>query len=94
MAKTPPRTKDSFGGCTFDHASPDQAKLTSGTKVINLVLSFEEALKLNLAVQEALSDLNKLHRAVKVNKAAGMKLIVHMNTNRLTVDRGRVRQIG
>ena len=90
MTKIPAQTKDSFGGCTFTRASPAYGMLADNTKVVNIVLSFEEALKLNLAVQEAVRDLNTLHRAMKVNKLAGMKLAIHMNKNRITVARGRV----
>ncbi len=90
MTKIPARTKDSFGGCTFTCASPAYGALAANTKVVNVVLSFEEALKLNLAIQEAVRDLNTLHRAVKVNKLAGMKLSIHMDKNRITVARGRV----
>ena len=90
MTKIPAQTKDSFGGCTFACVSPAYGTLASSTKVVNVVLSFEEALKLNLAIQEAVRDLNTLHRAVKVNKLAGMKLAIHMDKHRITVARGRM----
>ena len=41
----------SFGGATFSRTSPPVEKLTAETKILNVVLPFEEALKLSVAMQ-------------------------------------------
>jgi hypothetical protein len=41
-----------FGTCAYSKTNPDQTRLTGQTKVLNIHLSFEEALKLNIAVDE------------------------------------------
>jgi hypothetical protein len=40
----------SLGTCSFDRTAPPQDALTGSTKVLNVVLPFEEALKLNFAI--------------------------------------------
>ena len=72
MAKTERRDKTfTFGGCTVSKTSPAREKLTGSTKALNLVVSFEEALKLNLALQDAVSDINRLNCNRRSNSAAG-----------------------
>jgi len=61
----------SFGGCTFTRTSPGLAKLSSDTKMLNVEIGFEEALKLHLAVGECISKLNQYNRA----KTAGNALL-------------------
>ena len=52
MAKKTARKKQSYGGCSIDHFSP--AKADGWPKAINVVLGFEDALKLQLALQARL----------------------------------------
>ena len=78
-------TKSGFGGCRIDWLSPPQDKLTRDTKVFNLVITFEEALKLNLALSECLSRLNRYNRSTKAGKSTAAHIAVHLNKMRMTV---------
>ncbi len=75
-----------FGGCRFSHTSPGLAKLSPGTKKLNIKIGFEEALKLHLAVGECISKLNKYSRSRTIGKRAALNLLVHLDSNRLSVN--------
>jgi len=47
----------SFGGCDIDNLSPAQAALTADTRILNVRVNFEEALKLHLAIGECIRRL-------------------------------------
>jgi hypothetical protein len=81
-----PLKTDSFGACSFDSLSP--TALDGKTNAINLALSFEEALKLNLAIDECVRKLNSYNRATSRGKNAAMRLIVHFDKGRIRVMEG------
>jgi len=83
MAKTA-RRKASYGGCTIGRFSP--AVKQDWPKVINVTLSFEEALKLNLAIQARLLDINRLNRATKAGKAAALNLSIFTEGKQIAVN--------
>lgn len=56
--RTSPPIKESFGICDFERTSPPLTALSSDTKVLNIQISFEEALKLSLAIDECVRKLN------------------------------------
>ncbi len=82
MAKT--RKKQSYGGCTVDHFSPPVG--AGWPKAINIVLSFEEAMKLSLSLQHRLLDINSLNRSTREGKAAAVNLCIYTGTGRITVN--------
>jgi len=67
----------SFGACNFDRVSPSQ--LTESTLAINLILSFDEALKLNLAIDECVRKLNRYNHALSAGKSAALSMVVHLD---------------
>ncbi len=77
----------SFGGCRFTRTSPGLAKLSPETKKLNIEFGFEEALKLHLAVGECVSKLNQYNRATTLGKRAALNLLVHLDSNRVTVNK-------
>jgi hypothetical protein len=78
----------SFGGATFSRTSPPVEKLTGETKILNVVLPFEEALKLSVAMQACIMWLNEKNRATKEGKAAALNVAVHVDKGRIVVTRG------
>jgi hypothetical protein len=52
-----PLDKDGFGACTFSKTSP--VELAPSTRCINVVITFEEALKLNLALMNVSGGLTR-----------------------------------
>ena len=83
------RQKQSYGGCTVNHFSP--AVADTWPKAINIVMSFEEALKLQLALQDRLLTINRLNRSTKEGKAAAVNLCVYPRANRVTVNADKLR---
>ncbi len=91
MAKKAKR-KQSYGGCSIDHFSPPR---TDGwPKAINVVLSFEEALKLHLALQAGLMAINGLKRSTKEGKLAALNLCVYTAVNRITLNANKLAASG
>ena len=89
MAKKAARKKQSYGGCTIDHFSP--AKKDGWPKAINVVLGFEEALKLKLALEARLLDINRLNRSTREGKAAAVNLCVYTDHQQITVNADKTR---
>jgi hypothetical protein len=81
---------DSCGACSIEGQSPKLESLSSTTKVVNLTIRFEEALKLNVAIQECVSRLNRYNRATAAGKKAAMQLVVYMDKGRLQVIEGKL----
>ena len=84
MARKTARQKESYGSCTIGQFSP--APTGSWPLAINIVLSFEEAMKLNLAIQARLLNINRLNRSTKAGKAAAVNLCAYRDTRRITVN--------
>lgn len=78
-----------FGTCAFVRTSPKREKLSGSTKILNVFIPFEEALKLNLAVEEGVRKLNRYKRSTKAGKQMGLNLAIHLAQNRVTVNEGK-----
>lgn len=76
----------SFGSCEFVKTSPSTNKLSPALKKLNIVIPFEEALKLNLAMDECIRKLNKYKRSTTKGKAAAVNLVVHFDLGRLSIN--------
>ena len=79
---------DTFGTCAYDHTSP--GKVTAETPVLNIVLSFQEALKLNLAIDECVRQLGRYNRATKYGKSAGLTVAIHLDQERISIHEGKL----
>ena len=67
--------KTSHGGCTLEERT--------GQNVDNVIISFDEALKLSLALQSALLCLNAKNRSTKKGKESVVRLLIGLGrTNR------------
>ena len=92
MAKkaSTPKRKSTFGSSTIDHFSPP---LPEGTpKAINVVLSFEEALKLHLSLGQLLGHLNGYNRATTEGKRTAANLCVYTDVKRIAVVEAKTRK--
>lgn len=86
----PPRRKSTFGSSSIDHFSP---QLPEGTpKAINVVMSFEEALKLHLSLGQLLGHLNGYNRATTEGKRTAVNLCVYTDVSRIAVVEGKIRK--
>jgi hypothetical protein len=84
------KRKSTFGSCNIDHFSP---ALPEGTpKAINVVLGFEEALKLHLSLGQILGHLNGYNRSTTDGKRAAVDLCIYTQVNRIAVVEDKVRK--
>ena len=86
----PAEKTTSSGGCAFDRVNPSREDLNPATHKLNLIISFEEALKLNLAIQERLRAINKLKMSSTAGKLAALNLVVDLNVNNISVMPGKL----
>ncbi len=80
----------SFGGCDFAQTSPSLQNLSRDTHVLNVVVPFEDALKLNLAIQECIRNLNSYKRSTTGGKRSALNLAIHLSKGRLTINEGKL----
>jgi len=80
----------SYGACAIAGYSPKREKFTSNTKIVNIAVKFEEALKLNLALDECIRKLNKYKRNTIAGKRAAVNLVLHLGGHRLAVAEGKI----
>ena len=55
-----------FGTCEYQRTNPPLQDLSKDTSGLNILLSFEEALKLNLAIDECVRKLNNTKEALRL----------------------------
>jgi hypothetical protein len=70
--------------------NPAREDLSPNTPKLNLFISFEEALKLNLALQERLRAINKLKQSTTEGKRAAVNLVVDLKVNNIAVMPGKL----
>jgi len=80
----------SFGGCRFSGTSPKVSAVSSETRMLNVYMTFEEALKLNLAVQECVRRLNTYNRSTAEGKRTGLNIAIHLQMGRITVNEAKL----
>jgi hypothetical protein len=78
-------TKKTFGGCHFARTMPTLNALSPNTKVLNIDISFEEALKLSLAMSECVRKLNSYKRSTTAGKRSGLNVAVYLGTGEITI---------
>lgn len=82
--------KSVTGTCNVALVSPANAPADGPGSVVNLTLNFEEALKLNLAIEAALHRINRYDRSTRAGKQAGLRLVVYLGKGRINVMEGNV----
>ena len=80
----------SFGTCAYEWTSPHRRKLTTQTRILNVGLAFDEALKLYRALDEALSVVNSYKRSTAHGKRAGVNIAVHLDQDRISVHEAKI----
>lgn len=80
------KKKDAYyGGCSIGRLIPAFGEIERRTKVINICISFEEALKLNLAISESLRKLNSYNRGTNEGRKKAMKMTVAIDNNNIMI---------
>jgi len=78
-------TKAAFATCAYSHTTPARENLTPRTRILNVVVGYEEALKLQMGVQSALLQMSRYNFATRKGKRAAVLLAVHLDQNRLSL---------
>lgn len=80
---TPEKGRGYHGFSRYASVSPDVA--AQGVKSVNINLTFEEALKLSLALDSCLHSINRYHRGTKKGKSTGVCLSIKTGTASIAV---------
>ena len=82
------KTKKSFGTLDISRISPEPKP--GSAKSMNILLSFEEALKLHFGLGQALAKLNSYNRSTTDGKRACVNLCVFPEIHRLTINEDKL----
>lgn len=82
----------SYGGCQIRGTNPPRSKLSPETKVLNISIPFDQALRLNLALDECLRALNRLKRSTTEGKDAAVNLVVQFHHGRIAIAQAKSRR--
>jgi hypothetical protein len=85
-----PKKTFTFGTCSFAKSSPNVETIGAHHRALNVFLSFEEALKLNVAVDEAIRRLNSYNRSTRAGKSAALNITLYLDKKRITINEGRL----
>ena len=92
MRNLAPIKTDTFGTCAYSKTSPSKEKFSSETKILNVILTFEEALKLNLAVDECIRSLGRYKRSTKEGRKTALNISIHINQRRITIHEAKLKE--
>jgi hypothetical protein len=85
----PTKADDYHGFAEYVRTQPNVA--AQGVKSINVELSFEEALRLSLAIQSCVLSLNRYKRSTTMGREMGLCLSIKTDGTTITVIEKRVR---
>src|SRR5579872_1875857 len=84
-----PEKKDDYhGGCRYVRTMPDLPE--KGVQSVNIELTFEDALRLSVAIQSAVMRLNRYSRSTREGKGMGLCLSLKVNGRALSVIEAKV----
>ncbi|MFI5380816.1 MAG: hypothetical protein ACHRHE_16075 [Tepidisphaerales bacterium] len=78
------KPKQTFGGTDVAQIRP--APVEAVPPAINIVISFEEALKLHLSLGQALAKLNSHNRSITAGTRSAINLCLYPHKQRITVN--------
>lgn len=82
------KTKVTFGGTDVAVIRPQPKD--DAPEAMNVIVSFEEALKLHLSLGQALAKLNSYNRATKAGKETAINLCLYTHRKRITVNEAKL----
>lgn len=84
-----PKAKQTFGGCNVHDISP--LKNTTLPPALNMVISFDDALRLHLSLGQALGKLNSYKRSTTAGRRSAINLCLYHKTSRITVNESKLK---
>lgn len=88
-AEIPQKSDDYHGSCRYVRTSPDVA--ADGVKSVNVEMTFDQAMRLSVALQSAILGLNRHNRTSKVGREMGLCLSIKMDSTAISVIEQRVK---
>ena len=82
----------SFGTCDYSYTSPERSQISATTSVLNVVIPFDDALKLNLAIDECVRKINRYKKSTKEGKRAALNLAIFLNQGRVSVNEAKLKK--
>jgi hypothetical protein len=82
------KAEDYHGGCRVVRINPDA--LAEGVESLNIEISFEQALRLSLALQSALVNLNRYNRGTVIGREMGVLLLLDIAGKSVSIMEKRV----
>jgi hypothetical protein len=82
--------KFTFGTRGFSKTSPSRTSLSAETRVLNIIVSFDDALKLSIAIDECVRKLNSYNRSFRAGRNAALNFTLHLDKGRITINEGKL----
>jgi len=82
------KTKQTFGGSDVAQIRP--APADGVPTAMNIIITFEEALKLHLSLGQALAKLNGYNRATTAGKRSAVNVCLYPKKKRITVNEAQL----
>lgn len=82
------KTKQTFGGTDVVQIRPAPAE--GVPPAMNIIITFEEALKLHLSLGQALARLNSYNRSTTAGKRSAVNLCLYPRKKRITVNEAKL----
>jgi hypothetical protein len=79
-----------FSTTGYAHTSPALSELSAQTKIFNIQLTLDQALKLNLGLEEAIRKINRYKENTESGKRASVNLAIHLGVSRIAVAEGKL----
>jgi hypothetical protein len=77
--KPAPKKRGSFGSCEIARFHPDVEALSPARKILNVNLTFQEALKINLALDECVRKANRYNMSHRSARRCGVGLEIKLH---------------
>jgi hypothetical protein len=74
-----------FTTTPYAHTSPARDKLTAETKIFNVALTLDQALKLQLGLQEGIRHIARYKENSEAGRRAAVNLAIHLHVGRIAV---------
>lgn len=84
------KTKTTFGGCNVNHFSPPFPE--TAKKAVNVILSFEDTLKLHLSLGQLLAKLNGYNRNTTEGRKSAANICIYTYGHRITVNEAKLKR--
>lgn len=84
------KQKQSSGTCAFQRTTPPTQTLLAVTRKINVIIPFNEALRLQFAINERLHAINKFPLNTRQGKRQAVNLAIDFKNNDISVMPGHL----